>query len=134
MALSVTSPEGEFYFERREGEDGRAWTMQAGGATPTPVETVAVEDLLYKLNSTDADGIGGEDLPEPGAAWIFAVTEELDDGEEAAAPETVRLSVSPTGGIRALRAGDERTLAVGAGAWAEIADLFASARAPREEP
>ena len=134
VALRVTSPEGEFFFERRDGEEGREWTMEAAGAAPVLVGTVVVEDLLYKLNSTDADGVGEEELPPAGAEWVLAVTEAMDDGEEAAEPETVRLKVSAAGEARALRAGDQWTLAVGADAWAEIVELFVSARAPREEP
>ena len=133
-ALRVTSPEGEFFFERRDGEEGREWTMEAGGLTPTQVDTAAVEDLLYKLNSTDADRVDAANLPEAGAEWTIAVTEQTDDGEGRTEPETVRLRVSAAGEAHALRAGDERTLAVSADAWTAITDLFAAARAPAEQP
>lgn len=134
VALHVTNPEGEFRFERREGDEGREWTMEEGGAAPVRVSTVTVEDLLYKLNSTDADGVGEEELPAAGAAWTVAVTEQTDDGAGASAPEAVRLAVSAAGEASALRAGDERTLAVGAEAWGAIAALFAAARVPAEDP
>ena len=134
VALRVTSPEGEFFFERREGEEGREWTMEAGGSTSTQVDTVAVEDLLYKLNSTDADSVDAANLPEAGAEWTIAVTEQTDDGEGRTEPETVRLSVSAAGEAHALRAGDERTLAVSAEAWRAITDLFAAARQLAEQP
>lgn len=135
VALRVTSPVGEVFFERREGEEGREWTMEAAGAAPAVADTVAVEDLLYKLNSTDADGVGNEDLREEGAAWIIAVTEE-SDGEAVRAepaPETVHLRVSKTGEVQALRAGDERILLIPQDAWSEITELLASARTPPEE-
>ena len=73
-------------------------------------------------------------LPEAGAEWTIAVTEQTDDGEGRTEPETVRLRVSAAGEAHALRAGDERTLAVSADAWTAITDLFAAARAPAEQP
>ena len=54
VALQFTTPDGETTFQRREGEEGREWTMVSGGAAPLVVDTVAVEDLLYELNSTEA--------------------------------------------------------------------------------
>ena len=134
VALRVTSPDGEVFFERREGEEGREWTMEAGGAAPALVDTVAVEDLLYKLNSTDAEDIGGQLLPDHeadgGADWTFAVTEESDGAQPESQPETVRLKVTDSGEVRALRTGDERTLLIPQGAWTEITALLASARTP----
>ena len=131
VALQVTSPGGDFLFQRREGEGGRKWTMEIGGSDRTVVDTVAVENLLYKLNSTDASGVGDGDLPQEGDEWIIAVTEEIGDIDGV---ETVRLTVSGTGEARALRPGDERTLAVSADAWRTIASLFATARTPAAEP
>ena len=135
-ALRVRSPEGEFFFERRDGEEGREWTMEAGGSTPTQVDTAAVEDLLYKLNSTDAEGVDEKQLPSGGAGWTFAVTEASGDSETTAVsePETVRLTVSESGAVRALRAGDERTLVLSGEAWGAITQLLAAARKPPEEP
>lgn len=136
VALRFTAPDGETTFHRREGEEGREWTMESGDAAPVVVDTVAVEDLLYELNSTEAEDVGEASLPGDGAAWTIAVTEEVEqDGETAeTGPETVRLTVSESGEVRALRASDERTLVVSADAWKAITDLFASAGVPPEDP
>ena len=132
VALRFTTPDGETAFQRREGEEGREWTMERGGAAPVVVDTVAVEDLLYELNSTEAVGVGEASLPGDGAVWTIAVTEEIEEGGDTSetAPETVRLSVSADGEVRALRAGDERTLVVSADTWKAITDLFASTGRP----
>ena len=136
VALRFTTPDGETAFHRREGEEGREWTMERGGAAPVVVDTVAVEDLLYELNSTEADGVGEASLPGDGAVWTIAVTEEIEEGGDTSetAPETVRLSVSADGEVRALRAGDERTLVVGTEAWDEITESLAVARMRSNEP
>lgn len=136
VALRFTTPDGETTFHRRDGEEGREWTMGSGGAAPVVVDTVAVEDLLYRLNSTEADNVGEGSLSEDGAAWAIAVTEEIEeDGEiRETEPETVHLSVSGDGEVRALRAGDDRTLVLGTAAWGEITALLAAARVPAEEP
>ena len=136
IALLIRSPDGEFVFERREGEEGREWTLAASGRPATVVDTVAVEDLLYRLNSTEAEDVGDPSLPEGGAAWTIAVTEEIEEGGESdeTGPETVHLSVSGSGEVRALRAGDERTLVISEEAWGEVIDLLAEAREPAAEP
>lgn len=136
VALRFTTPDGETTFHRREGEEGREWTMESGGAAPVVVGTVAVEDLLYELNSTEAENVGEASLPGDGAAWTIAVTEEVetDGGTAETEPETVHLTVSASGEVRALRAGDDRTLVVSADAWRAIADLFVSAGVPPEVP
>ena len=136
VTLRFMTPDGETTFHRRDGEEGREWTMGSGGAAPLVVDTVAVEDLLYRLNSTEADDVGEASLPEDGAAWAIAVTEEIEeDGEtRETEPETVRLTVSGDGEVRALRAGDDRTLVLGTAAWDEITALLAAARVPAEEP
>ncbi len=97
---------------------------------------MAVEDLLYELNSTEAEDVGEASLPGDGAAWAIAVTEEVEEGGETreTAPETVRLTVSASGEVRALRTSDDRTLVVSADAWKAIADLFVSAGVPPEGP
>ena len=136
IALLIRSPDGEFVFERREGEEGREWTLAASGGPATVVDTVAVEDLLYRLNSTEAEDVGEPSLPQGGAAWTIAVTEEIEEGGESdeTGPETVHLSVSGSGEVRALRAGDERTLVISEEAWGEVIDLLAEAREPAAEP
>ena len=136
VALRFGTPDGETTFHRREGEEGREWTMERGDAAPVVVDTVAVEDLLYELNSTEAEDVGEEGLSGDGAAWTIAVTEEIEtDGETGETePETVHLTVSASGEVRALRAGDDRTLILGREAWNEVTELFAAARAPSEEP
>ena len=132
VTLLVRGPDGEAVFQRREGEEGREWTMEADASLPLVVDTVAVEDLLYKLNSTEADDLGEEQLPGDGAAWTLAVTEARGDSE-ASEPETVQLTVSASGEVQALRAGDERALVLSAEAWSEITGLLASARTPAAE-
>jgi hypothetical protein len=135
VALRVESPDGITTFQRREGEEGREWTMVRGDDPPVVVDTVAVEDLLYRLNSTEAEDIGGESLPATGAAWTIAVTEAVADGGDVreTEPETVRLRISAGGEVRALRGGDERTLALGAESWRELTGLLAAAQTPPEE-
>lgn len=135
VALRFATPDGETTFLRRDGEEGREWTMEPGGAAPVVVDTVAVEDLLYELNSTEAEDVGGATLPGAGAAWTIAVTEEIEtDGATAETePETVQLAVSAAGEVRALRAGDNRTLVISGAAWAEILELLAGAREPAAE-
>ena len=136
ISLRFATPDGETTFRRREGEEGREWTMERGGAAPVLVDTVAVEDLLYELNSTEAVDVGEESLPGNAAAWTIAVTEEMEGGGETreTEPETVHLTVSGDGEVRALRAGDDRTMVVSPDAWKAIADLFVSAGAPPEGP
>ena len=136
VTLQLRGPDGEAVFQRREGEEGREWTMETDGSLPLVVDTAAVEDLLYKLNSTDAEGLGERQLPSGGAAWTFAVTEASGDSETTTArePETVRLTVSESGAVQALRAGDERTLVLSGEAWGELMELLAAARKPPEEP
>ena len=132
VTLVVRGPGGDAVFQRREGEEGREWTMETDGSLPHVVDTVAVEDLLYKLNSTEADGLGEEQLPSDGAAWTLAVTEARGDSQEGE-PETVHLTVSAAGEVQAFRAGDERTLVLSGEAWKEITDLLTAAREPPEE-
>lgn len=136
VAVLVRNPDGELNFERREGEEGREWTLTTDGGPATVVDTVAVEDLLYRINSTEAEEVGEANLPGGGAAWTIAVTEEIDEGGESEenALETVRLNVSGTGEVRALRAGDERTLVISGEAWGEVMELLAGAREPAAEP
>ena len=136
VALRFNTPDGATTFHRREGEEGREWTMERGDAAPIVVDTVAVEDLLYELNSTEAESVGEASLPGDGAAWTIAVTEEIEtDGETGeTGPETLHLAVSASGEVRALRSGDDRTLVVSGDAWKAIADLFVSAGAPPEGP
>lgn len=136
VALRFMTPDGEWTFHRRDGDEGREWTMESGDAAPVIVETVAVEDLLYELNSAEAEDIGEASLPEAGAAWTIAVTEEIEEGGETreTEPETVHLAVSGDGEVRALRASDDRTLVLGMATWEEITGLFAAALAPSKEP
>ncbi len=136
IALRFTTPDGETAFHRREGEAGREWTMESGGGAPVLVDTVAVEDLLYELNSTEAGNVGEASLPGDGAAWAIAVTEEIEAGGETSGTgaETVRVTVSQNGEVRALRANDDRTLVLSADAWKAITDLFAAAGIPPEGP
>ena len=134
VALRFGTPDGATTFRRRDGAEGREWTAASGDAGPAVVDTVAVEDLLYELNSTEADDVGGASLSGDNAAWTIAVTETTEEGGEdtETEPETVRLTVSADGAVRALRAGDDRTLVISGEAWAEIVELLARARAAAE--
>ena len=136
VTLVIRNPESDLTFQRRGGEEGREWTLTAGGGPATVVDTVAVEDLLYKLNSAEAESVGDESLPEDGSVWTIAVTEDLEEEREseAAVPETVRLSVAESGEVRALRADDERTLVIPVDVWGEVTELLAGAREPAAEP
>ena len=132
VALRVESPDGTATFRRREGEEGREWTMTRGDLPPIVVDRVAVEDLLYKLNSTEAEGVGEASLPPDGAAWTIAVTESVEGG--AIPPETVHLRMRAEGAVYAHRVGDERTLVIPSEAWSEVSALLAAAREPAAEP
>ena len=111
--------------------------MESGDAAPVVVDTVAVEDLLYELNSTEAESVGEASLP-GGRRRLDHRGHRRDrgtDGETGETePETVHLTVSGDGEVRALRAGDDRTLVLSGDAWKAITDLFASAEMPPEDP
>lgn len=134
--LRLDAPDGETVFRRVDGEAGREWTMATEAADPIPADATAVEDLLYALNSTDAEGVGGEALAETGANWTITVTEENDGsgGSAESGPESVRIAVAETGGAEARRTGDDRTLVLSAETWDEVAALLSAARTPEAPP
>ena len=106
---------GETEFARSETAEGTEWTL--GGE---PVDASAVEDLLYRLNSTDADAVGDE----PGDSepdWVLRVGDE---------EVTVRVGEDE---VLAHRAGDERTLALSRATWDGIVGLLEAASRPAEE-
>ena len=103
VTLLVRGPDGEAVFQRREGEEGREWTMEADASLPLVVDTVAVEDLLYKLNSTKADDLGAEQLPSDGAAWTLAVTEASEDSEARGGLRSERTGDRPSHRLRSRR-------------------------------
>ena len=127
VELRIGAPDGETVFRRRDGDEGREWIMESTGADAAPADSATVEDLLYELNSADAEGVGGETLPAAGDYWTITVTEE-GGGE----PESVRIAVSGAGGAEALRAADERALLLGAEVWKEIAGRITAARSAPE--
>lgn len=152
VELRIEGPDGESVFRRRENEEGdREWVREsaAGAPTPTDPETVseadseAVEDLLYRLNSTDgeeivaAPALPGPSLPgPPGARFLTITVAEEDDpyGEEtsptAGRVETVRFRTPADGPPTALREGDERALRLTGEAMEEIRLLLAALDAP----
>lgn len=156
VELRIEDPDSESVFRRRENEEGeREWVREsaAGAPTPTDPETVseadseAVEDLLYRLNSTDgeeivaAPALPGPSLPgPPGARFLTITVAEEDDpyGEEtsptAGRVETVRFRTPADGPPTALREGDERALRLTGEAMAEIRLLLAALEAPSPAP
>ena len=136
VELRVESPDAAVLFHRSDDEDGRRWTMETGGKEPDPAENVAVENLLYGLNSPEAEEPGAPELS-PGARWTFSVREDLGTGEDegqAGEPETVRFAISDTGRTWALRDGDDRIILVPEEEWSEIMALFETAVSPPEDP
>lgn len=130
MELRIESPTETLTFRRGNGEEGRTWTLSIGAGAPVTVDPTSVEDLLYRLNSTEADEVAAAgDLP-AGDLWTLTALEDADYGGSAT-EETVRLSTRAEGPIHALRTGDERALTLSSDAWRGITDLIESARAPR---
>ena len=136
IELRVGNADGETVFRRRDGAEGREWTVEAGGAETAPADSEAVDDLLYKLNSTDAEAVAAAGLPDDGARWTISVREEVEGSEDPAeaAAESVRIAVAAGGEAQALRTGDERALRLAPAAWEEITGLLAAARTPAEDP
>ena len=125
--LDLGGPEGDFAFRRRDAEAGRQWTLG-----DEALDRAAVEDLLYGLNSIEAEAIGGEALPAAEAVWTITVREESEATGELGEPESVRIAVAGDGAAWALREGDARALELAPGAWAAVGDLLAAARAVPE--
>lgn len=147
VELRLAGPEGESVFRRRENEDGeRDWTRRAGGGAPTSADSGAVEDLLYRLNSTDAEGVAADpdppgaaaDLPGAFATTITVTEEDGADGSGTQPPagrvETVRFLTPEDGPATALREGDDRALRLSEEAMEEIRLLLAAVDAPPPAP
>ena len=144
VELRLAGPEGESVFRREEGEDGgRTWTREpigprTGGAETTRAASGAMDDLLYRLNSTNAAAVTDSEAPPAGTpAWTITVREEETplpgpDPPPPARTETVRLSGGGEEGPQALRAGDERTLRLREADWEEITALLRSLDSPLE--
>ncbi len=117
----------ETAFLREEGEDATEWTLAGGGEA---LDSGAVEDLLYRLETTEAEAVGdapGGDEPD----WIVRIREE-DAGE----PAIVRIHLGPEQ-IRALRDGDERVLLLSRETWDGIRERLDETARPslgEEEP
>ena len=97
-----------------------------------------MDDLLYRLNSTNAAAVTDSEAPPAGTpAWTITVREEETplpgpDPPPPARTETVRLSGGGEEGPQALRAGDERTLRLREADWEEITALLRSLDSPLE--
>lgn len=143
VELRLAGPEGESVFRREEGEDGgRTWTREpigprTGGAETTRAASDTMDDLLYRLNSTNAAAVTDSEAPPAGTpAWTITVREEETplpgpDPPPPARTETVRLAGGEEG-PQALRAGDERTLRLREADWEEITALLRSLDSPLE--
>lgn len=147
VELRLGEPDGESLFRRRENDDGeREWTREGPEGAATPADSEAVEDLLYRLNSTDGEEIvaapalpgspaatGHPDSGRSGARFLtIAVTEEGEPEGDGASRrvETVRLRTPEDGLPTALREGDERALRLTEEAMEEIRLLLAALDAP----
>lgn len=148
VELRLAGPEGESVFRREEGEDGgRTWTREpigprTGGAETTRAASDTMDDLLYRLNSTNAAAVTDSEALPAGTpagtpAWTITVREEETplpgpDPPPPARTETVRLAGGGEEGPQALRAGDERTLRLREADWEEITALLRSLDSPLE--
>lgn len=148
VELRLAGPEGESVFRRRENGDGeREWTRETEAGAPTPADSEAVEDLLYRLNSTDAEEVvadapgGAADLPGAFSTTITVTEERPADGvagsgtpPTAGRMETVRFGTPEDGRATALREGDDRALRLSEEAMEEIRVLFAALGTPPPPP
>lgn len=152
VELRLEGPDGaSSVFRRRENDEGeRGWVRESAEGAPTPADSEAdsetdsetdsqtVEDLLYRLNSTDGEEIAAApSLPgAPGARFLTITVAEEDDpyGEEtsptAGRVETVRFRTPADSPPTALREGDERALRLTGEAMEEIRLLLAALDAP----
>lgn len=154
VELRLGGPDGESVFRRREAADGeREWVRESAGGAATPADSEAVEDFLYRLNSTDGEEIvaapalpgvparTGRRDPGPPADPVLTITvaEEGDADREGTAPaagrrETVRFRTPEDSPPTALREGDERALRLTGEAMDEIRLLLAALEAPLDAP
>ncbi len=131
--LRIEAPVETLIFRREDGDEGRIWVLEAGAAEPVPVDAAAVEDLLYRLNSTQAEDVAAEDPAPLGEVWTIAAREDAEYGGPAT-EETVTLTVADDGVGHALRAGDDVPLMLPATAWPEILLLIEEARVAATDP
>ena len=154
VELRLAGPDGESVFRRREAADGeREWVRESAAGAATPADSEAVEDFLYRLNSTDGEEIvaapalpgvparTGRRDPGPPADPVLTITvaEEDDADREGTAQtagrrETVRFRTPEDGPPTALREGDERALRLTGEAMDEIRLLLAALEAPLDAP
>ena len=145
VELRLAGPEGESVFRRRETEDGeREWTRETETGASTPADSEAVEDLLYRLNSTDAEEVAADspgaaaDLPGAFATTITVTEEDGAEGNGTRPPagrvETVRFLTPEDGPATALREGDDRALRLSGEAMEEIRLLLAALDTPPPPP
>jgi len=116
-------PDGEILFRRNGDEEAAHWTL---AGDPEPLPGAGVEDLLYRLISTDAEAVGGEP-PAGEPDWTIRVREE-----DTNQPGTARFWTSGDDEVETLREGDERVLLLPREAWDEIRELLDAAATPPE--
>ncbi len=116
-------PDGEILFRRSDDGEATHWTL---AGDPEPLVGAGVEDLLYRLISTDAEMVGDEPPAGDEPDWTIRVREE-----DASQPGTVRFWTSGDE-VEALREGDERVLVLTREAWDEIRALLDAAAEPPE--
>ena len=125
VELRVLAPEGEAVFRRREGEEGREWTLALDGADPTATDAGAVEGpaLRTELDGRREPRRGRTSRRKAPAGPSPFAKKESEGFEEPAetGPESVRFTVLANGEAQALRTDDERTLLLTAAGWEEIA-------------
>ncbi len=131
--LRVEGPTETLVFRREDGDEGRSWRLEADSAEPVEVDGAAVEDLLYRLNSTQAEDMATADATPEGEVWTLAAREDAEYGGPAS-QETVTLTVGEDMTVLALRGGDEVALTLPATAWPEVLVLLEDARAPATDP
>ena len=130
--LRLEAPAETLVFRREDADEERTWVLEANSAGPVAVDGAAVEDLLYRLNSTQAEDVATADATPEGEVWTLAAREDAEYGGPAS-EETVTLTVGDTA-VRALRSGDDRPLTLPPTAWPEILLLLEEARTPVADP
>lgn len=148
VELRLAGPAGETVFRREEdGDGGRIWMREptgprTGGSGTTRAAPGVMDDLLYRLNSTNAAAVTDTEAPPAPPArspgwWTVTVREEeatlpVPDPPPPARTETVRFVTDPDGEPHAHRIGDERMLRLREADWEEIAALLRALDSPPE--
>lgn len=147
VEVRLAGAAGETVFRREEDDDGgQVWRREPTGRGPGESGTAraasgAMDDLLYRLNSTNAAAVTDtEALPAPPAgtpAWTITVREGETsrpgrDPPPPARAETVRFVTGPDGGAQARRSGDDLTLRLREGDWEALTTLLRTLDPPPE--